>query len=150
MKLSRDFKEFVASLNAEGVRYLIVGGYAVAAHGHPRYTKDLDVWLEVSSDNAKRTVAALAQFGFENLGLREEDFLEPGVVVQLGHPPQRIDLMTTASGVSFDECYAARMEFEIDGVRVPFINVDHLLRNKRAVGRPQDHADIEALGGKPA
>lgn len=84
MKLSRDFKEFVASFNANGVRYLVVGGYAVAMHGHPRYTKDLDVWIEVSAENARRVIAALGDFGFGDLGLREQDFLELGSVVQLG------------------------------------------------------------------
>lgn len=148
MKLSRDFKEFVESLNANGVRYLVVGGYAVSAHGHPRYTKDLDVWIEVSAENARRMLVALADFGFGDLGLRDRDFLEPGSVVQLGHPPQRIDLLTSVSGVSFEQCYTALVEIELDGVRVNFIDLGNLLRNKEAAGRLQDRADIEALGGK--
>lgn len=148
MKLSRDFKEFVESLNANGVRYLVVGGYAVSAHGHPRYTKDLDVWIEVSAENARRMLVALADFGFGDLGLRDRDFLEPGSVVQLGHPPQRIDLLTSVSGVSFEQCYTARVEIELDGVRVNFIDLGNLLRTKEAAGRLQDRADIEALGGK--
>lgn len=147
MKLSLDFKEFIALLNANGVRYLVVGGYAVAAYGHPRYTKDLDIWLEVSPDNAQRVLTALADFGFGGLNLDEQDFLELDRVVQIGHPPQRIDLLTSASGVRFDVCYAARTEIELDGVRVNFIDLDNLMRNKLATGRAQDHADIEALGG---
>jgi len=149
MQLSRDFKEFVASLNANGVRYLIVGGYAVAAHGHPRYTKDLDVWIDCTADNAARILKALAAFGVNDLGLTDADFREPGNVIQIGQAPQRVDLMTSASGVSFEDCYAARVRIDIDGVPTNFIGLDGLLRNKAATARAQDRADIEALSGGP-
>jgi len=93
--LNRDFKEFIASLNESEVRYLVVGGYALAFLGHPRYTKDLDVWIWSDSSNAERVVAALAAFGFESLGLSADDFREPDQVIQLGDPPNRIDLLTS-------------------------------------------------------
>jgi hypothetical protein len=99
MILAQDFREFIQSLNDNHVRYLIVGGYAVAFHGHPRYTKDLDVWLWVDEQNAEKMVKALEQFGFASLGLTADDFLEPGIIIQLGYPPNRIDLITKLVGL---------------------------------------------------
>lgn len=101
--LNRDFREFFESLNDNGVRYLVVGGYAVSLHGHPRYTKDIDIWFERSEENAKRIMLALRKFGFGSLGLTVEDFQVPNQVVQLGHPPNRIDLLTSLDGVDFEE-----------------------------------------------
>lgn len=143
--LNQDFREFIKSLNDSHVRYLVVGGYAVALHGSPRYTKDMDVWVENSAENAARMVTALEQFGFASLGLAASDFLEPDQVIQLGYPPARIDLLTTAAGVEFQECYKSRVEVEIEGVRVNFINLENLKKNKRAAGRAQDLADLENL-----
>jgi len=144
--LNRDFKEFVKSLNDNNVRYLIVGGYAVAFHGHPRYTKDLDVWLELSPENAANVIQALKQFGFGTLGLKADDFLVPDQVVQLGYPPNRIDVLVTLKGVDFASCYASRVPIVIDGVTVYFIDLDSLKVNKKATGRLQDLADLENLG----
>lgn len=144
--LNQDFKEFAASCNANGVRYLVVGGYAVAFHGHPRYTKDLDLWIEATPDNAARLVAALEQFGFGSLKLIPADFLVPDRVIQLGYPPNRIDLLTTLVGVDFDCCYAARIKVDLDGIALPVIDRENLKQNKRATGRLQDLADVEALG----
>lgn len=143
--LNQDFKEFIQSLNDHNVRYLIVGGYAVAFHGHPRYTKDIDIWIEMSEANAANVMRALAQFGFASLGLQETDFLVPGQVIQLGQPPSRIDLLCTVSGVDFAACYESRVVVEIDGVLVSFIDLENLRKNKRASGRHQDLADIENL-----
>lgn len=143
--LSRDFKEFVESLNDNGVRYLVIGGYAVALHGYPRYTKDLDIWIELSPGNAARIVKALDQFGLGSLGLQPEDFLAPDQIVQLGYPPNRIDLITTPEGVDFETSYANRVEVELEGVRVDFIDLENLRRNKKATGRLQDLADLENL-----
>ena len=143
--LNQDFREFIQSLNANLVRYLIVGGYAVALHGHPRYTKDIDVWIEMSAENAVRMVAAIEQFGFGSLGLTTEDFLLPDQVVQLGQAPNRIDLLVSISGVEFDACYSARITADLDGVLVNIINLEDLKRNKRATGRLQDLADVENL-----
>jgi len=147
---NQDFKEFVASLNARQVKYLIVGGYAVALHGYPRYTKDLDVWIEASAENAARLILALNDFGFGSLGLENKDFAEEDQVVQLGYPPNRIDLITSASGVRFEECYEKRVTVLIEGVEVEFLDVENLKKNKRASGRLQDLADVEKLeGGEP-
>ena len=143
--LGKDFREFIASLNANGVRYLIVGGYAVAFHGHPRYTKDIDVWLEATPDNATLVINALEAFGFESIGLTGADFLEPDQVIQLGFPPNRIDLLTSLSGVEFACCYPARVQVDIDGELVDFIDLENLKKNKQAVGRTQDLADLENL-----
>lgn len=143
--LNQDFREFIQSLNDNHVRYLVVGGYAVALHGHPRYTKDIDVWIEMSAENASNRVKALEQFGFGPLGLQESDFLTPGQVIQLGQPPSRIDIRCTVSGVSFSDCYESRVTVEIDGVPVNFINLENLRKNKAASGRHQDLADLENL-----
>jgi len=143
--LSQDFREFIQSLNANDVRYLIIGGYAVALHGHPRYTKDLDVWVDVTEENATRLIAALRQFGFGSLDLKPDDFLASGQVIQLGYPPNRIDLVTSADGVEFADCYATRVTVDLDNVSVHFISLDGLKRNKKASGRSQDLADLDAL-----
>ncbi|MEQ8718613.1 MAG: hypothetical protein RIE08_13460 [Acidimicrobiales bacterium] len=146
MELNRDFSEFMACFAAHDVRFLIVGGYAVAAHGHPRYTKDLDVWVRVDPDNARRIIEALEEFGFGGLGLSVDDFLEDQVVVQLGREPQRIDLLTFASGVDFDEAFANRVLVDFGDTEVPVIGRTDLRRNKLATGRLRDLADLEDLG----
>jgi hypothetical protein len=143
--LNPDFREFIQLLNANKVRYLVVGGYAVAYFGYPRYTKDIDIWLRLERENAELIVRVLQQFGFGSLGLTVEDFLASNQIIQLGYPPARIDLLTTLPGVEFDECYAARHDVEVDGVVVHFIDRPHLIQNKRASGRLQDLADIEQL-----
>jgi predicted nucleotidyltransferase len=142
---NQDFKEFIESLNDNHVRYLIIGGYAVALHGHPRYTKDLDIWVERSRENAQALIQALTQFGMGSLGLSEEDFLVPDQVVQIGFPPNRIDILVSISGVEFPECFDKRVEVLLDGVNVHFIDLEHLKQNKKASGRLQDLADVENL-----
>jgi len=143
--LNQDFKEFIESLNKNNVRYLVIGGFAVAFHGHPRYTKDIDVWIGMSQENAVNMVKALEEFGFASLGLKEDDFTAPDQIIQLGYPPERIDILTTPPGVNFEECYARRVQTEMDGVLVNFIDVENLKRNKKAAGRHQDLADVENL-----
>jgi hypothetical protein len=143
--LSRDFKEFIELLNKNKVKYLVVGGYAVAFHGHPRYTKDLDVWIESSSVNAQNLLKALDQFGFGSLGLTEDDFLKSGQIIQLGFPPNRIDLLTSAIGLDFDTCYASKVSTTIDNIQIDFIDIENLKKNKQNIGRPQDFADIDKL-----
>ncbi|MFF0490845.1 hypothetical protein ACFYTQ_17635 [Nocardia sp. NPDC004068] len=145
MELDRDFSEFIASCVENDVRFLVVGGYAVAAHGHPRFTKDLDIWVWLDPGNADHLVAALRAFGFGSLGLRADDFLEEGVVVQLGHPPKRIDILTSVDGVEFDPCWDRREQVTIGDQVVPFLSMADLIANKRASGRPQDVADAAAL-----
>lgn len=146
MELNRDFSEFIECFTARDVRFLIVGGYAVAAHGHPRYTKDLDVWVRADVDNARRIIDALDDFGFGGLGLAVEDFVADDVVVQLGREPQRIDLLTFVSGVDFDQAYSNRELVLMGDVEVPVIGRAELHRNKLATGRLRDLADIEDLG----
>lgn len=145
MVLTQDFREFFQSLNAHNVRYLVVGGYAVAFHGHPRYTKDIDVWIGMGQTNAEHLLDALHDFGFGSLGLKAEDFLDPDDVIQLGYPPNRIDLLSALQGVDFDACYASRIVVEIRGTSINFIDLEHLKVNKRATGRLQDLADLERL-----
>lgn len=145
--LNQDFKEFIQFLNDNDVRYLVVGGYAVALHGYPRYTKDIDIWIESSRENATKLLDALEQLGFGSVGLKIEDFLEADQIIHLGYPPNRIDLLTTLAGVSFEDCYGSKVEVAIEGVIVNFIDMDNLKRNKRASGRLQDLADAENLGG---
>ena len=143
--LSPDFKEFLQSLNANGVRYLVVGGYAVAVHGHPRYTKDLDLWIEPTLANGMRMVQALSDFGFASLGLTADAFTQREQVIQLGYPPNRIDLLTDLVGVTFRRCYQHRVVATFDHVAIPVIDVESLKSNKRAAGRPQDLADAANL-----
>ena len=145
MVLDPDFKEFCQLLNANKVRYLVIGGYAVTFHGYPRYTKGIDIFLCIDQENAIRVVQTLHDFGFDSLGLQEEDFLEADIVVQLGNPPNRIDLIMGALGVNFEICYQSRIETDIDGLTIPFIDLENLKKNKRASGRLQDLADIENL-----
>lgn len=151
MELDPDFREFVECCVAHEVQFLIVGGYAMAAHGQPRYTKDLDVWILVDHANAGRLVAALDAFGFGSLGLAPDDFVDPETIVQLGYPPKRIDILTSIDGVTFDDCYPNRFDVSVTGLStpVPFIGIEDLKRNKAASDRPQDRADVEALSRPP-
>ena len=143
--LNPDFKEFIRLLNDNNVRYLVVGGYAVALHGYPRYTKDIDIWIWLDEGNANRIIKVLEQFGFGSLKLEGQDFLVPNQIIQLGYPPARIDLITSLAGVSFEECYALRVLVPIDDIVVNFINLENLKKNKEASGRLQDLADLENL-----
>jgi hypothetical protein len=142
--LNRDFKEFAELLNAHGVEYLVVGGYALAAHGHPRYTGDIDFWVRPAAENLKRLLVALGEFGFGSLGLRIADFGNDSVV-QLGQPPRRIDLLTAIDGVDFAACFERREEVELAGVRLNIIGLEDFKANKRASGRLKDMADLESL-----
>jgi len=145
VRLSPDFLDFFRTLNAVGVRYLVIGGYAVAFHGYPRATKDVDLWVETDPENAKRVLKALQSFFGEDLGLSLEDLTTPGVV-QLGRAPNRIDLvLIPEETASFSAAYEARETLEIEGVPVPFVDLETLKVLKRAFGRTQDLADLEAL-----
>jgi hypothetical protein len=145
MHLDRDFREFVESFVAHEVRFLLVGGYALAAHGVPRATGDFDAWVWVDRSNAGRIVAALHAFGFGSLGIDEDDFTRPDTVVQLGYPPHRIDILTSIDGVEFDDAWARRVPVDADGVQIEVISRDDLVANKLAAGRAQDLADVERL-----
>lgn len=143
--LSQDFSEFVALLNQHKVEYLIVGGYAVTVHGYPRYTGDLDVWINADEDTATKVMQVLEEFGFGALGLQKQDFLEPEAVVQLGYPPVRIDILTYIDGVTFAECYPQKVVLDIEGLSVNFISLPDLLKNKKSSGRTRDLNDLENL-----
>lgn len=145
MKVNQDFSELLACLTRHGVRALVVGAHALAFHARPRYTKDLDVFVEPTAANAARLLQALDAFGFGGLGLTEEDFSSPGKVVQLGYPPSRIDLMTSISGVSFREAWEDRVPGPYGELEVAYIGRKELVRNKAASGRTQDRADLELL-----
>lgn len=143
--LEKDFREFIECLNAFDVKYLVVGGYAVAFHGSPRMTKDLDIWVQRDERNAERIVAALEKFGVGSLGHKKADFLNPANFVQIGVAPWRIDVIMDLGGVSFVECYEKKVIVESEGVKVNFIDLENLLKNKRAAGRHRDLADADDL-----
>jgi hypothetical protein len=145
MVLNQDFREFIGLLNENGVKYLIVGGYAVAYHGYPRYTKDIDLWIWLDRENAERAVDTLKEFGFASLDIQVEDFLDPENVIQLGYPPARIDLLTDLSALEFEVCYSKREEVTIEDTTINFIDADSLIKTKLATNRPQDLIDAEKL-----
>jgi hypothetical protein len=150
VSVSKDFEELFASLNTHGVRALIVGGYAYAYHVKPRYTKDIDIWVDPATDNLERLLQALQDFGFGSIGLTVEDFAKPNHFVQLGFPPNRVDLLSTLKGLSFEEAWETRVEDFFGKERVCYLGKEALIRNKTAVGRPQDHLDVAALQDKRA
>jgi predicted nucleotidyltransferase len=145
MKMEQDVREFIELLNARDVRYLVVGAYALAYHGRPRYTGDIDFFVQSSEHNAQLVAQIVEEFGFASLGIVAADLTSSDQVIQLGVEPNRIDLMTSISGVSFEEAWETREYGELDGLRLPFISRDLLKRNKAAVGRKQDLADIDYL-----
>ena len=145
MALSKDWREFLELLNSRGVDYVIVGAQSLAFHGRPRYTGDLDILVRPRPENARLLVDLLKQFGFAHSGFKETDFIEPEQMIQLGRAPDRIDLLTTISGVTSDEAFATKVTAELDGIPVYIISKDALIRNKRATGRPQDLADLDIL-----
>lgn len=145
MVLNQDFKEFLQSLNDNNVRYLVIGGYALAFHGHPRYTKDLDIWIDLEETNASKVVQALQDFGFSSLELKPDDFMEPDTTIQLGYPPSRIDLLIGLKGASFAEAFLNRHQEMLDGITVNVIDKTNLILLKREAGHPQDLADLDNL-----
>lgn len=145
MELDKDFNEFVELFLQHEVRFLIVGGYALAAHGLPRATGDLDAWVWASSENAQRILNALGDFGFSDLNLTEHDFSKRDSIVQLGYPPFRIDILTSIDGVEFEQAWERKLVIDLNGTNVPFIGKSDLITNKKAAGRPQDIADVSRL-----
>jgi hypothetical protein len=147
--VNRDFAEMLSALSAEGADYLVVGAYALAAHGFPRATGDLDLWVRPTRDNARRVLRALATFGAPVGDLAEEDLARPGTVFQIGVAPNRIDLMTSVDGVEFDEAWDARTTHRFGGRETAVLARAHLLKNKRATDRPRDRLDAEWLERGP-
>lgn len=145
--INKNFKEFAQLLNANHVEYMVVGGYALWAHGHPRYTGDIDFWIKPEAENARRLLRCLEAFGFGSLNLKQQEFEQVDAVIQLGYPPTRIDLMTSISGVQFDEAYAHRIIVNLDGLELSVIGLQEFIRNKKTIGRHKDLGDIEAVTG---
>lgn len=146
--LNIDYHDILSALSTAKVEYLLVGGYALATHGRPRATGNLDLWVKPETDNAERVMSALEAFGVPMKNLSPDDFSRKGTVVQIGSVPQRIDLMTTLEGVAFDYAWPRRVDVNLDGIRIPVLNREDLATNKRAVGRPQDMADASWLEGQ--
>ncbi|HAQ62657.1 TPA: hypothetical protein DCR49_11805 [Candidatus Delongbacteria bacterium] len=143
--ISKDFREFAELLEKNGVKYLIIGGFAVNFHGYPRYTKDIDIWIMIGEANIHKLLSALNGFGFGSLGLKAEDFFNTENIVQLGYEPNRIDLLVSVDGLNFDEAYAKKNVYEIDGVKLNFLSIDDLITAKDTSARPQDLADSDFL-----
>jgi hypothetical protein len=147
IELPDDFRDLLVELHDAQAEFVVIGGHAVAYHGHPRATKGLDVLVRPDPDNARRVYSALAAFGapLASFAVSEDDFATYDGVLQIGVPPLRIDIITRATGLAFDEAVDEGEGFEVEGRRIPVIGLDALLRNKRAAGREQDLADVKAL-----
>lgn len=143
--LNPDYKDILSAFDEEKVEYLLVGAYALAVHGLARATGDIDLWVKRSEENAGKIMRALAAFGAPLSEISKEDFMTPELVFQIGVAPRRIDLLTSLTGVAFEEAWPAREEIELEGIRIPVISRIHLIQNKRATGRPKDIADADWL-----
>lgn len=148
--MNPDYRDILQALIAQNARFLVVGAHALAAHGFPRATVDIDLWIERTPDNAARVWRALAEFGapLADLGIRREDLTRPDVVIQLGLAPSRIDFLTGVSGLDFESAWENRVENEFEGVRVPVLALSDLVKNKLASGRDKDRVDVKGLEGK--
>ena len=149
MEFNQDFRDMLFALNAANVDFLVVGAYAVAAHGHPRATGDLDIWVRADNKTAPLVLVALRKFGAPVDQIDESDFSRPSLIFQIGVPPGRIDILTEVSGLEFPEAWANKLPLSIDGVDFHVIGFDDLILNKRASGRPKDLLDIDTLLADP-
>ena len=145
IELDENFKEFIELLNLKKVKYLVVGGFAVGLHGYPRYTGDFDVWVEASSENGKRIVSVLNEFGFSSLKIKAEDFTKEGIIHQFGYPPLRIDILTGVSGLTFQDCFKRKKKMRLGGKVLNVIHLNDLKLNKLKSGRPEDLFDVKKL-----
>jgi len=143
--LNPDYRDILSAFADAGVEYLVIGAYALAAHGHPRATGDFDLWVRPTPDNAERVITALSAFGAPLTDVSREDFEAPDTVFQIGVSPRRIDILTTIEGVRFDDAWPERMKIVVEDVPVSVIGREHFIRNKEALGRSQDRADVERL-----
>lgn len=148
MLLAKDFEDFVTLLNKYKVQYMVVGGYALALHGKPRHTGDLDIWINISEHNAKLMLRVMKDFGMASLGLVVDDFLRPGYITQIGQPPLRIDILNNIDGIEFGEAIKNVQQIETDGLNISYIGLHDFIRNKQASGRKQDLADIKEIQNK--
>jgi hypothetical protein len=145
MELNPDFKEFIGLLNLNNVEYIVVGGYAVGFHGHPRYTGDIDFWIAISKENAQKVMKVFEAFGFGHLSIQVEDLLNEDLIIQLGYEPNRIDILTSVTGLNFKECFNSRIVANFDEFYLNFIDLRSLRKNKAATGRAKDLGDLENL-----
>lgn len=145
LDLHQDFREFVELLNIHEVEYLVVGGYAVAYYGHPRFTGDIDFWIAISAENAKKVIQVLHDFGFAASGLQQPDLMQENIVIQLGYEPVRIDILTSVTGLSFDDCFSRSIKADLEGLLVNFVHLNDLKINKASTGRVKDLGDLEYL-----
>ena len=143
MKASKDFKEFIELLNKNNVNYLLVGGYAVGYHSRPRYTEDIDIWIQPSLENAKKIIHVLNKFGFTGISVSIEELIQPEKIIQLGLPPQRIDILTSIDGVNFNDAWERRIVDSFGDIPVFIISLKDLIKNKSSSGRTKDLQDIE-------
>ncbi len=146
MTLAKDFEEFVKLLNLHEVEYMVVGGYALAFHGKPRHTGDLDIWINISEKNAARMLQVLKDFGMSSMGFKKDDFLKPGYITQIGYPPLRIDILNSIDGLVFDEAVKRMNHIQIEtDLPINYIGLNDFVKNKLASGRKQDLADIQEI-----
>jgi hypothetical protein len=145
MEIGQDFKEFIQLLNKHEVQYIVVGGYAVSLYGYPRYTGDIDFWVKPSRENAQKVIASLIDFGFGSLDINVNDLDHEDAVIQLGYPPDRIDLLTSVTGLDFDTCWATKEIIESEGEKINYISLKHLRINKESSGRDKDLLDLKNL-----
>ncbi|MBN1648655.1 MAG: nucleotidyl transferase AbiEii/AbiGii toxin family protein [Spirochaetales bacterium] len=143
LNIPKDFREFIELLNKNKVKYLLVGGYAVAYHGHPRSTGDIDFFIESTEENADKVILALKEFGFSNLDITIKDFTTEENIIQFGYPPLRIDILTSVDGITFKEAWDDHITAELNKLPVNIISLDKLLENKKSSGRAKDLADLE-------
>ncbi len=148
MILSEDFEDFIKMLNKHQVDYLIVGGYAMAFHGKPRYTGDLDIWIDISEINADKLLAVMNDFGFASLEFKKDDFLKENLINQIGYPPLRIDIITSIDGVLFKDAFSKKLTIDLDGYQANYIGLDELIQNKKTSARKIDLSDVEDLETK--
>ena len=146
MEIQQDFKELFELFNEQRVEYMIVGGYALAFHGAPRYTGDMDIYVKADSANANRVMEALKKFGFGSADLTPNDFMQQDKVIQIGVPPVRIDIMTSITGVTCEEAFSEKVKGKYDDTEVYYISRDYFILNKKAIGRKRDIADLESMG----
>lgn len=148
--MNEDYRDILQALIAEHARFLIVGAHALALHGYPRSTVDIDIWIDATEDNARRVWRALAEFGapLEDLSVRLQDLTRPDVVIQFGLPPNRIDILTAVSGLTFERAWANRVDDVVEGVRAPVLGLADLIANKTAAGRDKDRADVKGMTGQ--
>ncbi len=145
MILASDFEDFIKLLNYHQVYYLIVGGYAMAFHGKPRYTGDLDIWIDVSDYNAEKMLSVIDDFGFSSSNFKKNDFLKQNLINQIGFPPLRIDIITSIDGVTFTDAYSAKQIIDLDGFHANYIGLNELIQNKKSSARKIDLSDVEDL-----